>query len=348
MTHDALRLTAYFGERDRAGRAFLAEALLDVFERHGVHAAVLLRGAEGFGLKQRLRAERLLTLSEDLPVVAMALDEPGSIQAVLGEVAERFGDGLLTLERVRRVDEGFDPGPGEARLTIGCGRHERAGRRPAHLAAVDALRRHGVDGATVLLGVDGVVRGTRRRARMLAANRDVPELIVSIGAEQRLAAALDEVRASLRDPVLTLERVTVCKRGGTLLATPPALPPGRGLWRKLTVYAGEEARAGGRPLAPGLLRRLRAEGAAGATTLHGVWGYHGDHAPHGERLLALRRRVPAVLTVVDDPVRAERWFELIDEATADGGLVTAEIVPALRASAGTTAEGGLALAALVE
>jgi PII-like signaling protein len=32
-----------------------------------------------------------------------------------------------------------------------------------------------------------------------------------------------------------------------------------------------------------LIRRLRREGAAGATSLRGLWGYHGDHRPHAER-----------------------------------------------------------------
>ena len=35
---------------------------------------MLLRGAEGFGAKQRLQTQRLLSLSEDLPVVAVAVD----------------------------------------------------------------------------------------------------------------------------------------------------------------------------------------------------------------------------------------------------------------------------------
>ena len=41
--------------------------LLDLFARHGCEASVLLRGAEGFGAKQRLQTDRLLSLSEDLP-----------------------------------------------------------------------------------------------------------------------------------------------------------------------------------------------------------------------------------------------------------------------------------------
>jgi PII-like signaling protein len=45
----------------------------------------------------------------------------------------------------------------------------------------------------------------------------------------------------------------------------------------------------------------------------GIWGYHGDHPPHGDRLLTLRRRVPALTVVVDRPDRIHRWYEIVDE-----------------------------------
>ena len=48
------------------------------------------------------------------------------------------------------------------------------------------------------------------------------------------------------------------------------------------VYASEQSRHDERPLYSELVRRLRGAGAAGATTLRGIWGYHGDHAPHGD------------------------------------------------------------------
>jgi PII-like signaling protein len=93
------------------------------------------------------------------------------------------------------------------------------------------------------------------------------------------------------------------------------------------VYVSEQAQHAGRPVYYELLRRLRAAGAAGATSLRGVWGYHGDHAPHGDSFWQLRRRVPVVTVVVDEPPRIARWFEIVDELTAETGLVTSEMVP---------------------
>ena len=79
-----------------------------------------------------------------------------------------------------------------------------------------------------------------------------------------------------------------------------------------------------------IVRRLRAAGISGATTLRGIWGFHGDHAPHGDRLFQLGRHVPAVTVVIDAPERIAAAFAIIDELTAERGLVTSELVPAMR------------------
>ena len=72
MTADCLKLTSYFGERQRSGGAFVADALIELYGRQEIAASVLLRGTEGFGLKHHLRNDRSLSLSEDLPLIAIA------------------------------------------------------------------------------------------------------------------------------------------------------------------------------------------------------------------------------------------------------------------------------------
>lgn len=341
MNDDCLKLTTYLGERDRCDGRFLADALLDIYERHGFEISVLLRGAEGFGAGHRLQTQRLLTLSEDLPVVTVAVDTRERIQAALPEVTEISSHGLITLERARlltgspgeeRLDEQVDE---QTKLTVYVGRQERVQGRPAFLAIVELLHRHGVAGATALLGVDGTAGGVRRRARFFGANAEVPVMIISVGDGARIAAALPELGSLLPRPLMTLERVRVCKRDGERLAEPRQLPEtdpsGLGMWQKLMVYAGEQAAHDGQPLYVSLIQRLREAGAAGATALRGFWGYHGDHPPHGDKLWRLRREVPVVTVVVDTPANIQRWFEIVDELTDQTGLVTSEGVPAVAA-----------------
>ena len=355
MNEDCLKLTAYYGERHRSGGRFTADALLDVCERHALHASVLLRGAEGFGLKHHLRTDRLLTLSEDLPVVTTAIDTRERVLRALPEIRSHMTHGLLTLERARLLtgELGGVVLPrelgDEVKLTVFVGRQERCNGRPAYLAVVELLHRHGVAGASVLLGVDGTAHGVRQRARFFDRNADVPSMVISIGDAERIAAVLPELGSILARPLVTLERVRVCRRDGRRLAEPRPLPDsgdsGLGLWGKLMVYAGEQSRApSGHQLHATLLRRLRETGARGATTLRGIWGYHGDHPPHGDRFFALRRHVPMVTVIVDTPERIRDSFAVVEELTAQAGLVTSEIVPALHAGAAAIEHGGLRLA----
>ncbi|MGI8781266.1 MAG: DUF190 domain-containing protein [Solirubrobacteraceae bacterium] len=354
MNEDCLKLTIYFGERDRAAGGFLADALVDVFARRELQTSVVMRGTSGFGAKHQLRTDRLLTLSEDLPIVAVAVDRPDRIEAALHEIEALPFDGLVTLERARMLTG--DPGavrlPSDLReatkLTVYVGRQERAGSRPAYEAVVDLLHRHGVAGATVLLGVDGTAHGVRQRARFIGRNADVPLMVISVGDGERIAAALPELGRMLARPLLTLERIRVCKRDGERLALPVHLPEtdpsGLQIWQKLMVYASEQSRHDGGPLYAELVRRLRAAGAAGATSLRGIWGYHGDHAPHGDSFWQLRRRVPVLAVLIDTPANVQRWFEVVDELTTQTGLVTSEIVPAFRARTPDGRHGGLRLA----
>jgi PII-like signaling protein len=365
MAAQALKLSVYIGERDRSGGRLLADALLDVFAQHSVRASVLLRGIEGFGIKHRLLSERTLTLSEDLPMLATALDSPERIGAVLEHVRRISRHGLITLERARLLaqeagvhDIGAAQDVREARpaggeeqtlkLTIYLGRHERTAGRPAYLAAVECLHRQGLGGALVQLGLDGTANGVRRRAGMLARNAAVPMTITSVGERGALARALPELAGMLVRPTMTLERVQVCKRDGVLLAEPeppPGEAEGMAYWQKLVVYAGERSRHAHQPLYSALVRRLRREGAAGATALRGIWGYHGAHQPHGERFWSLARHVPVVVVLLDTPANMRRWFAIVDEVTAETGLVTSELVPALRAAGPQIEHGGLELAA---
>jgi PII-like signaling protein len=341
MNQDSFKLTSYFGERQRTDGGFAADALLDLYERHEIATSVLLRGVEGFGARHRVRTDRSLTLSEDLPLITVAVDSRPRIQEVLEPTARLLSAGLVTLERAQLLSRDIealalrDEVHEETKLTIYLGRQERVYRVPAFVAVCDLLHRRGVAGATALLGVDGTARGRRERASFFSRNAGTPMMVIAVGSGMTIGRVLPELGGLLRQPLLTLERVRICKRDGELLCTPSALPgtdeTGMPLWHKLMVYTSEAALHDGRPIHRAIVRELRAAGIAGATTQRGVWGFHGDHAPHGDRLFQLGRHVPAVSVVVDAPERIATAFSIIDELTREQGLVTSETVPALRA-----------------
>ena len=211
------------------------------------------------------------------------------------------------------------------------GRQERVFRVPAFVAVCDLLHRRGVDGATALLGVDGTAHGQRERAAFFSRNAEVPMMIIAVGSAGQMGRVLPELGALLHRPLLTLERVRVLKREARC-----APPRSAGRRRRVLAEAGDlhlgDVPAPRAARTPRHRARLRSAGISGATTQRGVWGFHGDHAPHGDRLLQLGRHVPAVTIVVDTPERIASAFAMIDELTGERGLVTVEAIPAVARS----------------
>ena len=231
---DALKLTTYFGERHRTAGKFTADALLDLYGQHEIATSILLRGVEGFGGKHRLRTDVSLTLSEDLPLTAIAVDTRARIEKVIDPTIRLIGSGLVTLERARLltgdISARIRPGEmheglhDETKLTIYLGRQERVYRTPAFVAVCDLLHRRDVAGATALLGVDGTAHGTRERAAFFSRNADTPMMVIAVGSGERITQVLPELGGLLRRPLLTLEQVRICKRDGVQYAAPSELP----------------------------------------------------------------------------------------------------------------------------
>jgi PII-like signaling protein len=353
VNEDCLKVTAYFGERHRVEGRFYADLLLDVLGRGGVATSILLRGTAGFGLRHRLRTDQSLSMSEDPSMMVIGVDSRPRIEGLLPQVQAIPCRGLLTVERARLLEadqiELPQDRPEATKLTVYVGRQDRIDRRPAYVAICDLFHRRGLSGASVLLGVDGTAHGERKRAKFFDRNDDVPVMVVAVAAGDRVSAVLPDLGALLRHPLLTVERVRVCKRDGELLERPHMLPShddrGLPLWQKLTVFTSESRLHQGMPIHRALVRRMRATSAApGVTAVRGIWGFHGDHEPHGDRLLQIGRRVPVATIVVARPDQMAQCFAIIDEVTDEHGLVTVEMVPAAIAMDGSPAAGRIELA----
>ncbi len=315
---DNWKISHWFGERDRVAGGFVSDVLLERMAARGVPSALVLRAAGGFGPARVLRSDDLLTLSEDPSVVVTAIDERPRIDDWLEEARALQQHGMITVERCRPLTTA-DAGAGEWKLSVFLG------RSPAgYVEVCRILRQHGVAGASALLGVDGVVAGVRRRAGLWSRNRQVPSLVLAVGDQRRIAAARDDLARSVPEARLVVERVRVCRRDGVEIS-PPDGPSER--WQRLTAYTSEAQLRDGVPVHRGMVRALRGAGLAGTTVLRGLWGFHGDHEPHGDRLWQLGRRVPVITTTVDTPERIARAYEIVAGFTAELGLVTVENVP---------------------
>src|SRR5581483_157546 len=173
-------------------------------------------------------------------------------------------------ERCRLIDATIRAAnPQTVKLTIYGGRGVRAGGLPGYVAAIDRLRAAGAAGASILLPVDGTLHGERQRARFFARNANVPLIVSAVGTQAQLFGALPHLSELISEPVITLERVTICKLQGNTLAVPLAVRShdrsGLPIRQKITIQVEESARIGDRPVYLELAHRLRRQGAAGLT-----------------------------------------------------------------------------------
>ena len=353
MIGEALKLSVYFGDAVTTGSDLASDALMAYFARRDVRVAALLRGVEGFGINRRIHAGRFPDISTDLPLLGVAVDERPRIESMRDDVDRIIPRGLVTLEHavLASADDvaeaRFPTAPGRsAKLTIYCSRGERVNGRPAFRDAVDVLRRHGATGAIVLLGVDGVLRGRRRKARLLTANPDTPMMIISVGSAAILQRALPALRERLDDPLVTLESITQVKHDGELLEPLPVVvgDDEEDVWHTLRIYTRQSAQVNGRALHSELTHRLREVGAAGVTTIIGEWGFSSDERPHGDRFGRLASDAPSYTVYIDRPRKVAEVWPIVDDITAEHGIVTWLVVPGYRERAGDAVHGHLHVA----
>lgn len=96
----AKRLTIFIGESDRHHHHSLCSEIVERARRAGLAGCSVFRGSEGFGATGHLHTARLLSLSEDLPVAIVVIDEPERIAEFLPQLDELVTGGLVILDDV--------------------------------------------------------------------------------------------------------------------------------------------------------------------------------------------------------------------------------------------------------
>lgn len=93
----------HIGERDRWHGRPLYQAIVELLRQRHYAGATVLRAIMGFGASSRLHTDRIEILSLDLPIVIECVDTEERIAAILPELDEMIGGGLITLERARVI-----------------------------------------------------------------------------------------------------------------------------------------------------------------------------------------------------------------------------------------------------
>lgn len=93
----------HIGERDKYQGKPLYRAIVELLRERHYAGATVLRGISGFGASARLRTDRIEVLSLDLPIVIECVETNEKIEAILPELDEMIGGGLITLERAKVI-----------------------------------------------------------------------------------------------------------------------------------------------------------------------------------------------------------------------------------------------------
>jgi PII-like signaling protein len=97
---EARLVTVYVNSTDQWHGRPLYSAIVGLCRERGIAGATVSRCVEGYGAGHRLHTERLLELSEDLPVRIEVVDLPERIDPLLTALSGMIGEGLVTVSNV--------------------------------------------------------------------------------------------------------------------------------------------------------------------------------------------------------------------------------------------------------
>src|ERR1700744_6220134 len=91
----------FTGESDKWKGRPLHHALVEMLRKEGFAGATMLRGVAGFGGSSVMHTDKLLQMSQDLPIVLEVIESSEKIEKILPRIDEMMSGGIVTLEKVR-------------------------------------------------------------------------------------------------------------------------------------------------------------------------------------------------------------------------------------------------------
>jgi uncharacterized protein len=108
MTHQKFEgertlMRIHIGESDKRHGKPLHEVIVAMLRKEGFSGATVLRGVGGFGGSSIYHTDKLLRLSQDLPMVVEVIETQERIDQILPRLDDLVDGGLITLEKVRVI-----------------------------------------------------------------------------------------------------------------------------------------------------------------------------------------------------------------------------------------------------
>ena len=93
----------HIGESDKWHGKPLYQAIVELFRREKLSGVTVLRGVGGYGSNSVYHTDKILRLSQDMPIVIEVVEFTERIEKLLPPLDEMIGGGLITLEKVRVI-----------------------------------------------------------------------------------------------------------------------------------------------------------------------------------------------------------------------------------------------------
>ena len=103
LPENASLLRIFIGENDHYKHKPLYEQIVLKARELNLAGATVTRGILGFGADSRLHSAKILTLSEDLPIVIEIADTEENLNKLMPYLDETVTEGLVTLEKINVI-----------------------------------------------------------------------------------------------------------------------------------------------------------------------------------------------------------------------------------------------------
>lgn len=93
----------HIGESDKWHGKLLYQAIVEMLRKEGFSGVTVLRGVAGYGGSSVYHTDKILRLSQDLPIVLEIVETTERIEQILPRLDSMVEGGLITLEKVRVI-----------------------------------------------------------------------------------------------------------------------------------------------------------------------------------------------------------------------------------------------------
>ncbi len=103
LLEKAERIRIYIDEDDKYKGRPTADVIVEEAHKIGLAGATVFRGLCGFGANSHIHTNKILRLSENLPVVVEIIDHPKRLTPLLQSLDEILTEGMMTREPVEVI-----------------------------------------------------------------------------------------------------------------------------------------------------------------------------------------------------------------------------------------------------